>query len=121
MLFSRALRSPRVATLLASIALATAAAFSTESCVVGDLGDPNQGKAKSPVCNGTPSPGPAPLRRLTQTEYDNTVRDLLGDATAPAKAFPPDQKIGAFSNTATALTVSPLLAQGYESAAEALA
>jgi hypothetical protein len=67
------------------------------------------------------SPGAAPLRRLTQSEYNNTVRDLLGDTTQPASAFPPDQKVGDFSNTAVALTVSPLLAQSYETAAEQLA
>src|SRR5271166_5550224 len=68
-----------------------------------------------------PSPGAAPLRRLTQSEYNNTVRDLLGDTTQPASAFPPDQQIGDFTNTAVALTVPPLLAQAYESAAEQLA
>jgi hypothetical protein len=68
-----------------------------------------------------PSPGATPLRRLTQPEYDSTIRDLLGDGSNPATAFPPDQRQGDFSNTAVALTVSPLLAQGYESAAEQLA
>src|SRR5260221_6224945 len=67
------------------------------------------------------SPGAAPLRRLTQPEYNSTVRDLLGDTSSPAAAFPPDQRQGDFSNTAVALTVSPLLAQNYESAAETLA
>jgi hypothetical protein len=69
----------------------------------------------------SPSPGPAPLRRLTQSEYNATVRDLLGDTSQPADTFPPDQKIGDFTNTAVALTVSPLLAQAYQSAAEQLA
>ncbi|HEX3770324.1 MAG TPA: DUF1592 domain-containing protein [Polyangiaceae bacterium] len=69
----------------------------------------------------TPSPGPTPLRRLTQPEYNNTIRDLLGDASSPANSFPPDQRQGDFSNTAVALTVSPLLAQSYQSAAEQLA
>jgi Protein of unknown function (DUF1587)/Protein of unknown function (DUF1595) len=68
-----------------------------------------------------PSPGATPLRRLTQPEYDSTIRDLLADGSNPAAAFPPDQRQGDFSNTAVALTVSPLLAQGYESAAEQLA
>ncbi len=35
--------------------------------------------------------GPLPLRRLTKREYNNTVRDLLGDASNPADAFPPDR------------------------------
>ncbi len=69
----------------------------------------------------TPSPGAAPLRRLTQSEYNNTVRDLLGDTTHPANQFPPDQQIGDFTNTAVALTVPPLLAQAYQTAAEQLA
>jgi hypothetical protein len=79
------------------------------------------GTSQTQVLCTTPSPGAAPLRRLTQAEYNNTVRDLLGDSSNPAAAFPPDQKVGAFSNTAISLTVSPLLAQGYETAAEQLA
>jgi Protein of unknown function (DUF1592)/Protein of unknown function (DUF1588)/Protein of unknown function (DUF1595)/Protein of unknown function (DUF1585)/Protein of unknown function (DUF1587) len=36
--------------------------------------------------NGTPdSAGPLPLRRLTLFEYNNTLRDLLGDTTSPGK------------------------------------
>jgi hypothetical protein len=34
--------------------------------------------------------GPLPLRRLDRREYNNTVRDLLGDASKPADRFPPD-------------------------------
>src|SRR5260221_14253428 len=33
-------------------------------------------------------PGPTFLRRLNRFEYDNTVRDLLGDTSSPASAFP---------------------------------
>jgi hypothetical protein len=32
-----------------------------------------------------------PLRRLTRREFNNTVRDLLGDASNPADAFPVDR------------------------------
>ena len=77
--------------------------------------------ADAAACAAQPSPGAAPLRRLTQSEYNNTVRDLLGDTTQPASAFPPDQQIGDFTNTAVALTVPPLLAQAYQTAAEQLA
>ena len=35
-----------------------------------------------------PVAGLMPLRRLTRVEYDNTVRDLLGDTTRPAQNFP---------------------------------
>src|SRR5215472_2017232 len=103
-----------------------AATLAIAACV-GSIGDgggaPNNGPtgtSTSALC-ATPTPGPAPIRRLTQSEYNNTVRDLLGDSTHPADQFPPDQKLGDFTNTATALTVPPLLAQAYQSAAEQLA
>ena len=35
--------------------------------------------------------GPRPLSRLTRREYNNTVRDLLGDTTHPADNFPDDR------------------------------
>src|SRR5262245_61062470 len=35
-----------------------------------------------PACQ-TVDPGPAFIRRLTRFEYNNTVRDLLGDTTQP--------------------------------------
>ena len=41
-------------------------------------------------------PGPAPIRRLTRQEYDNTIRDLLGITTSISKAaaFTPDSEAG---------------------------
>ncbi|HXU81897.1 MAG TPA: DUF1592 domain-containing protein, partial [Polyangia bacterium] len=38
------------------------------------------------------SAGPTPLRRLDRREYNNTVRDLLGDSTSPADKFPSDHQ-----------------------------
>jgi Protein of unknown function (DUF1592)/Protein of unknown function (DUF1588)/Protein of unknown function (DUF1595)/Protein of unknown function (DUF1585)/Protein of unknown function (DUF1587) len=35
--------------------------------------------------------GPQPLRRLDRREYNNTVRDLLGDTSRPADRFPSDR------------------------------
>jgi len=46
--------------------------------VPGNPGDPN-------------AAGPMPLRRMTRAEFNNTVRDLLGDTTSPANAFPLDR------------------------------
>jgi len=37
------------------------------------------------------NPGTSVFRRLTRTEYNNTIRDLLGDTSSPAKTFPADQ------------------------------
>lgn len=36
--------------------------------------------------------GPMPLQRLTNEEYDNTVRDLLGDSSRPADQFATDRQ-----------------------------
>jgi hypothetical protein len=63
-------------------------------------------------------PGPSPIRRLTHFEYDNTLRDLLGDDSRPSSAFPPDERLSIFSNDADAQTVTRLLAEGYLNAAE---
>jgi hypothetical protein len=61
------------------------------------------------------------MRRLTHTEYNNAVRDLLGDTTAPASGFVLDNQIGLFDNTAEAQTVPSLLGDQYMNAALDLA
>ncbi len=73
------------------------------------------------TCSGAIEPGPAPIRRLTRVEYNNTVYQLLGDTSQPADAFPPDEEAAGFDNQAAALVVSPLLAEQYMKAAEQLA
>lgn len=72
-------------------------------------------------CEASVQPGPAPIRRLTRVEYNNTVFQLFGDNSQPANAFPPDEQAGGFDNQADVLVVSPLLAESYLSAAENLA
>src|SRR5437762_13611433 len=47
--------------------------------------EPDRGSA---ACKAI-SPGPAPLRRLTRAEFDNTIRDLIGEDRRLAQAFPP--------------------------------
>ncbi len=80
---------------------------------------PSPPEPVTPACS-RPAP-PAPLRRLTRAEYDATVRDLLGDASHPSAAFPPDEESQGFDNFARTQSVSPLLAEDYGAAAEALA
>lgn len=63
----------------------------------------------------------AVLRRLTNNQYNNTVRDLLKDSLGPANGFPPEDFVNGFKNQYQALSVSPLLAEAYGSAAEKLA
>ncbi len=73
-----------------------------------------------PSCQ-TLSPGPAPIRRLTRFEYNNTVRQLLDDTSNPADAFAPEEVALGWDNNAFALGVTPLVAEQYLNAAEALA
>lgn len=67
-------------------------------------------------------PGPpSVIRRLTHTQYNNTVRDLLGDLTRPATQFPPEDYVRGFKNQTGGQSMSLLLAEAYSKAAENLA
>jgi len=66
------------------------------------------------------APGITVIRRLNKAEYNNTVRDLIGNSSAPAKDFPPEEQGYGFNNNAAALSVSPVLVQAQLSAAEAI-
>ncbi|MGK4008037.1 DUF1592 domain-containing protein [Sorangium sp. So ce1036] len=66
-------------------------------------------------------PGRAPLRRLTRFEYNNTVRDLLGDTTQPAFSLPSEDLGNGFGNDADTQSVSSLLAEQLGTVAEGVA
>jgi cytochrome c553 len=57
------------------------------------------------------------VRRLNRTEYNNTVRDLLGVDLRLADAFPADDIGYGFDNIADVLSLPPLLIEKYLSAA----
>jgi hypothetical protein len=61
------------------------------------------------------------VRRLTHSQYDHTVRDLLGDQIQPASSFPKEDFISGFKNQVEGQGVSPLQAEAYGKAAERLA
>jgi len=61
------------------------------------------------------------LRRLSRSEYDATVEDLLGVPSAHGQALPPDVVVGGFDNNGAALRVGPIVAEKLGVAAEALA
>jgi len=61
------------------------------------------------------------LRRLTHSQYNNTVRDLLGDYSRPADRFPPEDFVNGFKNQVRTQGMPPLLAEAYGAAAEKLA
>ena len=65
-------------------------------------------------------PGPAIIRRLNRTEYQRTLRDLLGidyDA-AEAAGIPAEPSGDAFDNLAAALDIPPVLLEKYFTAAD---
>jgi hypothetical protein len=63
----------------------------------------------------------AVLRRLTNNQYDNTVRDLLKDFSRPATQFPTEDYVNGYKNQYEVLSISPVLAEAYGNAAERIA
>lgn len=64
-------------------------------------------------------PGNSVVHRLNRTEYNNTLRDLLGVTNHLADAFPADGGGGGgFDNNADTLFVPPILMERYLTAAE---
>jgi hypothetical protein len=61
------------------------------------------------------------LRRLTHSQYNNTVRDLLGDYSRPADRFPPEDFVNGFKNQVRTQGMPPMLAEVYSASAEKLA
>jgi hypothetical protein len=66
-------------------------------------------------------PSAPPARRLTHSQYNNTLRDLVGDQTRPADNFPQEDFVNGFKNQIAAQDISPLLADAYHAAALAIA
>src|SRR6185295_1450019 len=54
-------------------------------------------------------------------EYNNIVRDLLGDTSEPARAFPPENEVDGYRTNANANHANPSLVQSYLTTAEAVA
>jgi hypothetical protein len=93
----------------------------------GSVSSGGSGGSTATQCT-SPSPGTAPLRRLSNAEYRNSVTDLF--ATIPdfstlvasaTREFPAEPESLGFRNSAQFLTVQSLAAQKYMDAAEALA
>ena len=71
--------------------------------------------------NTRPDPGRVTARRLNRTEYDNTVRDLLGVELGLAVDFPQDDAGYGFDNIGDVLSLSPVLMERYVAAADEIA
>jgi hypothetical protein len=99
------LRSPAdILSLFAAAALAVGCTGTIDAAATGGAGSGSTGAAGisggagnggGQGIAGTPgdpnAAGLMPMRRLTNREYNNTVRDLLGDLTHPANQFPSDR------------------------------
>jgi hypothetical protein len=84
----------------------------------GDAGDAGDDGVEG-QCQAVQT-GPTRLRRLTQSQYERTVRDLLGIATTAAEGFAPDERVAAFKSNAVA-PVGDLQVEQYMDAAEQVA
>ncbi|WP_437569971.1 DUF1592 domain-containing protein [Sorangium sp. So ce542] len=92
-----------------------------------ESGQPPEDVLASPFCQ-TPQPGAAPLRRLSNDEYTNTLKDLFAGVAGVASTidaavatFPNEPESLGFRNNADFLTVGSLVAQKYLDAAEQIA
>ena len=93
----------------------------------GDKAGPNEDERQRAAASiqavldaieGVSDPGPSLVQRLTRGQYDNTIRDLLGVESRPARAFPADGGGGGgFDNNASTLFVPPILLEKYLAAA----
>jgi hypothetical protein len=67
-------------------------------------------------------PGRVVMRRLTNTEFDHTIRDLTGIDLRPTREFPADSAAGeGFTNTGESMVMSPALLDKYLDAAQEIA
>ncbi|MFZ4794470.1 MAG: DUF1592 domain-containing protein [Blastocatellia bacterium] len=65
-----------------------------------------------------PDPGRVTARRLNRSEYNNTIRDLLGVDLHPADEFPQDDSGYGFDTIGDVLSLPPVLMEKYLVAAE---
>jgi hypothetical protein len=66
-------------------------------------------------------PGRSLIRRLSNDEYDATIKTLLGDTTGYASAFPTDSVVNGFTNNTDVQDVAPALAEQLLAVAERVA
>jgi hypothetical protein len=92
---------------------------------LGTIGSPTAADGDPAIadeCGTDYAPGRVPIHRLTNDEYNNTVRDLLFTSARPADRLPPvTAGISGFTNDSDHLNVYDELVFGYYDAAESLA
>lgn len=80
-----------------------------------DAGPPAVGERTNAACaSDTLVLGSAPMRRLSNVEYLNTMRDLFADAPPMLPALPADATVAGFENDAASLGPSDVRVARYE-------
>jgi Protein of unknown function (DUF1592)/Protein of unknown function (DUF1588)/Protein of unknown function (DUF1595)/Protein of unknown function (DUF1587) len=93
-------------------------------CTDGNTSSPSVSPVRLPSASPATLSSSVPirrLRRLSNREYNNVVRDLLGDTTQPAKRFVVDVYPNGYDNGSAGLAVQSDQVVDYQAAAEALA
>ena len=68
---------------------------------------------RSAKCDEEQEPGRVTFRRLNRTEYENTLRDLLGTTVDAARELPVDPAGNGFDNQGDTLFIPPVLMEKY--------
>ena len=87
---------------------------------VGQLTQWIKSAVKPEECGRTFDPGRVTIRRLNRSEYNNTIRDLIGIDFHPADDFPSDDVGYGFDNIGDVLSMPPILMEKYLAAAESI-
>lgn len=109
------------AALLLAAGCGTAPAPQEVSGLAGAAGVAGSGSVPLDAVDALQASNTQRVRRLSAREYDNVVRDLLGDASSPAKRFIPDAFQNGYDNGSVGLAIQSDQVMSYQTAAEALA
>jgi Protein of unknown function (DUF1592)/Protein of unknown function (DUF1588)/Protein of unknown function (DUF1595)/Protein of unknown function (DUF1587)/Protein of unknown function (DUF1585) len=104
----------------ASSALTSPSPLSSSAPSLTASGAASAPTTAAPNCD-VPAVDASPMRRLTRREYNNVVRDLLGDTTKPASQFVAESAQSGFTNGADSALLSALVVDDFERAATSLA
>ena len=113
--------SRRIASSTRAASVSTRAARKSRSYSRGSATWPAFPKTSSSARQDRFRAAPAVVRRLTHSQYNQTVADLLGDQTRPADQFPQEDFINGFTNQAAGQSITPVQQEAYNRAAGKLA
>lgn len=118
--------------LILSVAL-VGALFALGGCTARGSGEPlgrattrddkstDEGSVEPPPSGLGATLSPRQLRRLSAREYNNVIRDLLGDDSRPADRFIPDAYQNGYDNGSVGLVIQSDQVFAYQRAAEVVA